>query len=269
MNLGISLPFIDDDALDGATYCAAMGMVEQTGFSGLWFFDAIGRPQSIADPLGAACAAAAVTSRIEIGTCILQVPLRNPVELAHRVLTAHLLSQGRLRLGVGAGSTAADFKAVGANFEGRFRHLREALPVMQKLWRGETVQGVDLKPWPRAMGGPPILIGSWAGSRWIPVAARQYDGWIASAVYTDIATLREGAARFKDLGGKRAIVTNIHVDLEAPSAALAETDKLDLRCGPEEAAARLRRLADIGFDDAILVVNKPDEASLSAIRALY
>lgn len=269
MKLGISLPFIDHETLDGSIYINAMRMVEKKGFSGLWFFDAIGRSSSIVDPLGAACAAAAVTDYIEIGTCVLQVPLRDPVELAHRVLTTSMFTNGRFRLGVGAGSTAADFKAVGADFEGRFRHLRDALPLMQKLWRGESVKDVNLKPWPNTLGGPPILIGSWAGSRWIKIAAEQYDGWIASAMYTDIATLRDGVARFKGLGGKRAVVTNIHVDLGCAAKSLSEADKMDLRCSPAEAAERLRLLADMGFDDAILVVNHPDEANLATIRALH
>jgi alkanesulfonate monooxygenase SsuD/methylene tetrahydromethanopterin reductase-like flavin-dependent oxidoreductase (luciferase family) len=58
--------------------------------------------------------AATATRRIEVGTCVLQVPLRRPVELAHRVLTAHLVCQGRLSLGVGAGSTG-DFEAIGVD----------------------------------------------------------------------------------------------------------------------------------------------------------
>lgn len=268
MKLGIVLSTRDGDVMAGASYVDAIRRVERLGFDSLWFFDGVGRGYLNIDPLGGACAAAAVTERIEIGTCIVQAPLRHPVELAQRALTAHMLSEGRFRFGLGAGSTEGDFKALGVSFDDRFKLLRQSLETMPALWRGETVDGVNLTPWPAALGGPPILIGSWAGSRWIPIAAQQFDGWIGSAMYTDAAALKDGVARYKDLGGKRAVVTNVHIDLSAPSKPLGEGDKFDLRCGPEEAATRLNWLAACGFDDAILVVQDHGEENLAQLRAL-
>jgi alkanesulfonate monooxygenase SsuD/methylene tetrahydromethanopterin reductase-like flavin-dependent oxidoreductase (luciferase family) len=269
MRLGVSISFDSEAAASGASYINGLGLAERTGFDSLWFFDSLGRGSFRSDPLSAISAAAAVTQRIEIGTCILQVPLRHPVELAHRILSAHFLSEGRLRLGVGAGSTETDFAAVDADFKGRFRTLEQALPMMQGLWRGETVGDVNLTPLPSAQGGPPIFIGSWAGSRWIPIAAKRYDGWIASAHFTNIATLKEGVARYRDEGGQRAIATNIPVDLTAASRTLSDDDHFDLRCGPEEAAARLEKLAEIGFDDAVVTVSTISEEHMTAVRALH
>jgi alkanesulfonate monooxygenase SsuD/methylene tetrahydromethanopterin reductase-like flavin-dependent oxidoreductase (luciferase family) len=214
-------------------------------------------------------AAAAVTERVELGTCILQVPLRGAVELAHRILGIHYLSGGRIRLGVGTGSTEGDFKATGNDFSTRFRTLRESLPVMQALWRGESVGEANLTPLDEAAGGPPILIGSWAGSRWIPIAAQDYDGWISSCHFTNIATFTEGYKRFKGEGGGRTVASNIPVDLTVDSAPLTDADHLDLRCGPEEARARLNRLAEIGFDDAIVTVSDFSEEHMAAVRALF
>ena len=179
------------------------------------------------------------------------------------------MTGGRLRLCVGASSTRGDFEAVGKDYDARFRALREALPLMRRLWRGETVDGVSLMPPTAAQGGPPILIGSWAGGRWIPAAAQDYDGWIASATYTGAPTLKAGVARFRDAGGKRAIVTNIPVDLKAPTTPLADEGPYSLRCSPDEAAARLARLAEFGFDDAVLVVEDHSEENLRAVRALW
>ncbi len=172
-------------------------------------------------------------------------------------------------LGVGAGSTETDFAAVEADFANRFRSLEQALPRMRGLWRGETVQGANLTPWPSAQGGPPILIGSWAGSRWIPIAAQQYDGWIASARFTNFAALKEGLARYRGEGGGRAIATNIPVDLTAKGSPLSDDDHLDLRCPPEEAAVRLAKLAEIGFDDAVVTVSTITEEHMAAVRALH
>ncbi len=269
MRLGVSLNIQSMPTPSGRSYTEGMRLAEKVGFDGLWFFDTVGRGTFRPDPVSAMSAAASVTERIELGTCILQVPLRRPVELAHRILSAHYLSGGRVRLGVGSGSTEADFNATGNDFKGRFRDLAAALPVMRDLWRGESVGDANLTPLDSVKGGPPILIGSWAGSRWIPIAAKQYDGWVSSAHFTNIATLKEGYKRFKGEGGGRTVASNIPVDLTVDSKSLTDDDNLDLRCGPEEARARLDLLAEIGFDDAIVTVFDFSEDHLATVRALF
>ena len=88
--------------------------VEAFGFHGLWVTDAFARGKPTLDPLILLGALATQTSRIELGTCVVQVPLRHPVEHAHRVLTLTALAKGRFRFGVGSGSTRHDFDAVQA-----------------------------------------------------------------------------------------------------------------------------------------------------------
>jgi len=128
------------------------------------------------------------------------------------VLTTHLVCGGRLLLGVGAGSTAGDFAALGVDFASRFRRLDESLTTMRRLWAGERVDGVSLAPvWSAAAGGPRVLIGSWAGSRWIVRAAKEFDGWLGSGARSTWDLLRQGIARFRELGGKRAVATNVVV----------------------------------------------------------
>jgi len=254
--------------LTGENFVTSVRAIEAAGFDSLWAFDAIGRGFILPDSLVALTVAANVTARIEVGTCILQVPLRRPVELAHRVLTAQLLSHGRLALGVGAGSTVDDFAAVGVDYDSRLRVFRESLETMRALWRGEVVGAANLAPWPDTIGGPPVLIGSWSGSRWLARAAKEYDGWIASGAKTSLETLAAGIARFRELGGKRALVTNIVVDLGREDEPMPADGPFHLRCTPGEARRRLGMIAALGFDDAVLVSRRVDEGSLRAIRAL-
>ncbi|MGH7385512.1 MAG: LLM class flavin-dependent oxidoreductase [Candidatus Rokuibacteriota bacterium] len=270
MRLGVGVATLSPDGspLTGDALVRSARLAEQLGFDSVWFFDSLGRGFILPDPLIGVSIAAAVTSRVEVGTCVLQVPLRNPVELAHRILTAHLVSGGRLLLGVGAGSTRADFDALGLDYDRRLRAFESALPVMRRLWRGEKVGAADLTPWPGALGGPAVLIGSWGGQRWIPRAAQEFDGWIASAGRTNLNTLTEGIGRYRAAGGKRAIATNIAVDLAAPTEACPDDGPFHLRCAPEAAARRLRTLQDLGFDDAVLVLKGASEAGLAAARAL-
>ena len=269
MRIGVSLPIPPAESTNAAYMIEGMRRVERLGFDGLWFFDTVGRGNFRPDPLILASVAAAVTDKIILGTCIYQVPLRRPVELAHRLLSVKLMAGDRFVLGVGAGSTKKDFDAVGHDYEGRFKALREALPVMRKLWAGETVGDAFLNPLPATRGGPPILIGSWAGSVWIPRAAQEFDGWIASGHYTNIETMGEGLARFRGLGGKRAVAANIKVELDKPTTDLAGEQGFHLKCAPQDAADRLRRIADLGFDDVVLVADNAEEATLAAIRGLW
>jgi alkanesulfonate monooxygenase SsuD/methylene tetrahydromethanopterin reductase-like flavin-dependent oxidoreductase (luciferase family) len=270
MQLGVTLPrtVLGGPGSTGSTLVTTARLVERLGFDSFWCFDAIGRGFILPDPLIGVSVAAAATERLTVGTCVLQVPLRRPVELAHRILTVHHLSGGRFLLGVGAGSTKTDFDAVGVDFATRMQAMDEALAAMRRLWRGEQVGAASLTPWPAANGGPPVLIGSWSGKQWIPRAAREFDGWIASAAKTSYATLADGIRRYRDAGGTRAIVTNIAVDLERPGDAVADDAPFHLRCDPNTAATRLKRLADLGFDDVILVPRGHDEASLAPLRAL-
>jgi alkanesulfonate monooxygenase SsuD/methylene tetrahydromethanopterin reductase-like flavin-dependent oxidoreductase (luciferase family) len=270
MRLGVIMPRTTPDggALTGDALTAGARMVETAGFDSLWCFDAIGRGFILPDPLIALSVAAAVTSRVELGTCILQVPLRRPVELAHRILTAALVCGPRLLLGVGAGSTRADFEAVGLDYDTRMQQFADGLDTMRRLWSGERVGAADLTPWPATLGGPKLLIGSWAGRQWIPRAAKDFDGWIASAAKTSFAALADGIRRYREAGGARAIVTNIAIDLAEPTTGLPDDQPFHLRCGPAAAADRLKRLADLGFDDAIVVRRSQGEADLAAVRAL-
>src|ERR1700742_4889447 len=80
--------------------CSVARRVEALGFHGLWVTDAFARGKPTLDPLILLGALAAQTSRIELGTCVVEVPLRHPVELAHRAQTLNALSQGRFRFGV-------------------------------------------------------------------------------------------------------------------------------------------------------------------------
>lgn len=268
MRLGVSFTATYASGISRQRLVSDAQAAEQAGFYSMWFFDALGRGHMHPDPLQAICIAASSVQKLEFGTCILQVPLRYPAELAQRVLTTQMACDGRFTLGVGAGSTRTDFELVGVDFDSRMQALNDGLAVMQALWRGESVNGVALSPWPQYAGGPPIMVGSWAGSKWIPRAATEFDGWIGSGAKSTTGKLRAGIERFRAAGGKRAMVTNIHVDLNASAAPLADDAPFNLRCSSDEARARLELLAELGFDDAVFMLPDNSPQTLDAIRAL-
>jgi alkanesulfonate monooxygenase SsuD/methylene tetrahydromethanopterin reductase-like flavin-dependent oxidoreductase (luciferase family) len=207
MRLAMSLPHqqADGSAMTVAGLTDRARLIERLGFDGIWLGDSIGRgPRPRPDPLMFLAVAAAATERLELGTAILQVPLRHATELAQRLLTLHGLSQGRFAAGLGSGSTRADFDAVGVDYDRRFGALTSSLAVIRGLVRGEQVGQANLNPWPDTLGGPPILIGSWHSGQWVRRAALEYDGWIASGL-TSFNAIAEGIRRYRDAGGKRAV----------------------------------------------------------------
>jgi alkanesulfonate monooxygenase SsuD/methylene tetrahydromethanopterin reductase-like flavin-dependent oxidoreductase (luciferase family) len=238
-------------------------LLESLGYAHIWAGDVIGRPHTLTpDPLCLLSIVAASTTRVELGTCILQVPLRYPAELAHRLLTLHEMSSHRFLLGAGAGSTPGDFAGMGLDFEKRFTMLRTSLQTMRALWRAETVNGMYFRLAEQAMGGPPVLIGSWGGT-WVQSAAMEYDGWIGSGANRTWGDLERTVQRFRSLGGKRAVLSSVHMDINGHRPG-TRFNAVQLECGPKEAVRRLQRLEDMGFTD----VSVSNVGAASGVQAL-
>lgn len=268
MRVGMIMPrtAVDGSSMRTETLAEGARRIETCGYDGVWAFDAVNRGFTLPDPLVAVAVAATATTSVEVGTCVLQLGLRNPVETAHRVITTHLVCGDRLTLGVGAGSTRSDFEAFGASYEERFERYEHGLTTLRELCAGKAVGPVDLTPWEPTLGGPPLLIGAWGNGRWIDRAATEFDGWIGSAAKG--GRLAEGAARYKAAGGRRAMATNITVDLTGPDSPLADGEPLSLVCSPNRVRERLAWLGDAGFDDVVLRTADHTEDNLSAIREL-
>jgi len=229
--------------------------IEAAGFPGIWVGDSLGRGRPTLDPLATLASLCSVTDRVELGIAVLQVPLRHPVELAHRVQSVQMLSANRLRLGVGSGSTRADFELLGGDYDRRFRTLMSSLDTMRAAWAGRTVDGGALSPWPGCESGPPILLGAWRSPRWITYAAKQCQGWTPSGRFSSWDDIEAGMRIYREAGGKNAVLANVAIDLaERPeSASLAQVANVSLICLPDEARQRLRRVAALGFDEILLV----------------
>jgi alkanesulfonate monooxygenase SsuD/methylene tetrahydromethanopterin reductase-like flavin-dependent oxidoreductase (luciferase family) len=230
--------------------------IEAAGFPGIWVGDSLGRGRPTLDPLVELAVLAAVTRNVELGIGVLQLPLRHPIELAHRVQSVQALSANRLILGVGSGSTKDDFDLLGYDYDARFRTLRSSLDIMRRTWRGEpTNTGGVLSTWPGCQGGPPILIGAWRSHRWITLAAKEYQGWTPSGRFSSWADLEVGMRVFREAGGTKAVLANCTIDLgnRPGSAELARVAEPALIGSPDEVRQKLRRMRDIGFQEVLLV----------------
>ncbi len=240
--------------------------IEAAGFPGIWVGDSLGRGRPTLDPLVELAVLSAVTSKVELGIGVLQLPLRHPIELAHRVQSVQALSGNRLVLGVGSGSTKDDFDLLGYDYDKRFAMLRSHLRSMQATWRGESA----LSTWPGCAGGPPILIGAWRSHRWITLAAKEYQGWTPSGRYSSWEDLEAGMRVFREAGGTNAVLANCAVDLgnRPGSAELAKVAEPALIGTLDEVRAKLRRMQQIGFDEVLLVSHHAALEDIQRVRDL-
>lgn len=138
------------------------------------------------DPFVALGAAAAVTTRIALGTGICLVIERDPITLAKEVASLDMISNGRFILGIGAGWNREEMENHGANFKTRWAQVREKVLAMKAIWtqeepefHGEHVNFDPIWSYPKPVsdGGPPIWIG--ANSPWVFDRIAEYaDGWM-------------------------------------------------------------------------------------------
>ena len=138
------------------------------------------------DPFVALTAAAAVTSRIKLGTGICLVIERDPIILAKECASLDMISGGRLILGIGAGWNVEEMENHGASFEHRWAIVREKVLAMKAIWTQDAAEfhgkHVDFDPiwsWPKPVqpGGPPIWLG--ANSKWAFDRVAEYcEGWM-------------------------------------------------------------------------------------------
>ena len=151
-------------------------MTETLGYHLLMSSDHIATTEDVAErypapfyePLTTLGWLAGVTERVEIGTTVLILPYRSPLETARAFANIAQLSGGRCILGVGVGWAEAEFKALGVPFNKRGAMTNDYLAAIRELWTnnkasydGKFVQfeNVETAPRPLRKPYPPIWVG--------------------------------------------------------------------------------------------------------------
>lgn len=138
------------------------------------------------DPFVALAAAAAVTSRLTLGTGVCLVAQREPIVTAKAVATLDLLSGGgRVTLGVGFGWNREEAADHGVTWADRRDLAREHVLAMRALWTekvatydGARVRVSPSHAWPKPAGRVPVLLGGAAGPTLFRHIAEYGDGWL-------------------------------------------------------------------------------------------
>lgn len=202
--------------------------LETVGFDSLWVSDHIVMPRHIKsrypfaadgkptwpsdtpyfDAMIALAVIATATQRASIGTAVLVLPLRHPVELAKQAASVDVLSGGRLVLGVGAGWLAEEFEALDVPFASRGQRFIEWVQILRSCWTGEPEpfqgqfyqlpEGVFSLPVP--LREVPVLVGGHSPTA-ISRGATVGNGWLAhqSATALDFEELRSGVENMREI----------------------------------------------------------------------
>jgi alkanesulfonate monooxygenase SsuD/methylene tetrahydromethanopterin reductase-like flavin-dependent oxidoreductase (luciferase family) len=258
-----------ESAADLAELCR---QAEATGADSLWAVDHLFWPHPINESMTTLAIAASATRRPTLGTCVLQLPLRAPAEVAKQATALQLLSGGRFILGLGVGSHEGEYERAGVEYHQRGRLMDEGIVAMHEAWASSE------KPSPRYRQDPvSARVPLWFGGS--SVAARRRaaavgDGWVPLFITADeygpaLTALRqetEEAGRDPD-AVEPGVVVFAHVGREGEAqerGAMWLSDlygiptrafERHLVAGPSEAcAASLARFVEAGARHIVVMV---------------
>lgn len=210
------------------------------------------------DPFVALSFAAAVTSKILLGTGVCLVPQHDPIVTAKSVASLDRLSNGRFLFGIGGGWNVEEMANHGARYETRFKLLRERVLAMKALWTQEEAQfhgdlvsfdPVWLYPKPLQKPHPPIWLGG-ETDHTLKRVVEFCDGWFPRArgdfePKTAVARLRRAAT---DAGRHPASLPITVFNAPADRAALAAYRDAGIH-------RALLHVPDLGRDEALRVLD--------------
>ena len=146
-----------------------LARAETLGFHSAWVVEQVVGSIPSLEPIELLTYAAAITTRMRLGTAVLLTALRDPVHTAKSLTTLDHLSRGRLMVGVGLGGQPAVYPAYGLKADRRAARFTEGIQVMKRLWteprvtfEGEffKLQNLPQEPKPLQKPHPPLWFGA-------------------------------------------------------------------------------------------------------------
>jgi F420-dependent oxidoreductase-like protein len=268
LKLGLMLGYwgaSPDDATE--TVLAA----EECGFDSVWTAEAYG-----SDAFTPLTWYAARTSRIKLGTGLVQLSARSPAATAMTAATLDALSGGRLMLGLGVSGPQVVEGWYGAPFPKPLARTREYVDILRKVWRRELVtsEGPHYPlPYPGGMnlGKPikltlhpvrdeiPILLGA-EGEKNVALATEIATGWLPIFFHVERA-LDLYAGALAGAGAEFQVCCPVTVVVNDDVAAALEVVKWTLAfyiggMGAATLNFHLNVIGRMGFADAATVVQR-------------
>ena len=213
MKIGVSLP-VREMAADLIAIRDFAQSAEELGFTHLRVPEQILRPRNkhLHEPMMLLAYIAGITEKIELCPSVVILPARQTVLFAKQAAELDLLSRGRVRLGIGVGSSKEEYGFLRMDFHNRGRRCDEQMRLLKELWTNEivtfegeyeSVSGVGLNPMPVQRPLP-----LWVGGASLPSAAvvrrigRASDGWFNLAQPGDFPRVRDAVYAEAESAGR-------------------------------------------------------------------
>jgi probable F420-dependent oxidoreductase len=209
------------------------------------------------DPIETLAYVAARTSRITLGTSLLDALFQSPIILARRLATLDRFSDGRLVVGIGQGWMEQEFEAAGVSTKRRGAGFEEHILTMRTVWSPDPVSfegrfyripEADIGPKPVRRGGPHLMAGA-ASPAALERAGRLGVG--LTLVIFDWDAIRDSIETFRAAAGAAGVDPDtLPVMLQVNGNVTAEPpdERGPLVGSPEQVAADLDRAATLGVD---------------------
>ena len=181
---------------------------ETLGYDSLWLQERIVGDITMLEPVTLLSYAAAITAKLKLGTSVILLPLRNPVQLAKAYSTLDVMSNGRAIMGVGLGGghLGSHEDLFGYTRNGRVTRFTEAVQIMKLLWtepkasfQGRYWNFTDVSMEPKPVQKPhlPIIFGGHHENA-LRRSVKYADGWMGAGSSSSGSFIRE-SARIRDM----------------------------------------------------------------------
>ena len=217
---------------------------------------------------------AAHTERIELGTTVIVVPYRNPLQLAHLASNLDQLSDGRFIFGVGVGWAKSEFDALGIPFEKRGAITDDYLSAMEEIWandvasyQGEFVsfRDVMVSPKPVQLPHPPVWVGGSSppalrravrfGNAWHPIGIRT--DWLRNEALPRLVEIAERQ-------GKPVPAISPRIFCRITNEEIPEDQRMAGEGTLEQIHTDLVELSDMGSEYVLFDTKRNNESSNSS-----
>jgi alkanesulfonate monooxygenase SsuD/methylene tetrahydromethanopterin reductase-like flavin-dependent oxidoreductase (luciferase family) len=287
MRIGVQLPEVEREVRWPELRQLAVA-AEEAGFESVWVGDHLlyrgdGRPERGPWDCWTTLAGLAVaTERVRIGPLVACTAFREPGLLARAAAAVDELSGRRLVVALGSGWNEAEFTAFGLPFDRRVARFAEAFEIVRRLLAGERVtfdgafhRADDAVLLPPPDRRPPLMVGANAPrmleltlphvdvwNTWFSPYGNRADGFARANAGIDEACERVG----RDPSGvERSACVLVRV---GPGGGERPDDPEAPHLEAAGLRAELDGLAQAGADEAILVLDPIDEASIRELGAL-
>ena len=242
-------------------------------------------PHPIGEPLTTLAVAATATTRPQLGTCVLQLPLRRPSAVAKQATALQLLSAGRFVLGVGVGIHEGEYERAETDFHRRGRLIDEGVAKVREAWVPDRSSDYVMAP---SSSPVPIWFGGHSEAARRRAAAKG-DGWIPlfltpddyAAALVQLRRETEQAGRPPDAVEAAVVVfARVGDDDAAGRGAqwLSDLYRLPPKAfarhlaagAPDLCAERLRQFAEAGAQHiVVMVAGSPAVEHFRQLRAAF